>query len=79
VGSGSPSGIVRYLDNELLPIMQRLGVESEAWLTSIKYYNRDYYSVLGALHRIKTFARVQGRAWCRGQEVARRTYRLASA
>jgi putative transposase len=67
------------IPNELLPIMQRLGVESEAWLTSTKHYNRDYFSVLGALDRIKTFAQTQGRAWCRGQEVARRTYRMASA
>jgi putative transposase len=67
------------IPNELLPIMQRLGVEPETWLTSIKHYNRDYFSVLGALDRIKTFAQVQGRAWCRGQEVARRTYRMASA
>jgi putative transposase len=65
--------------NELLPILRRLGVETETWLTSIKYYNRDYYSVLGALDRIKTFAQAQGRACCRGQEVARRTYRVASA
>jgi putative transposase len=67
------------IPNELLPIMQRLGVESETWLTSIKHYNRDYFSVLGALDRIKTFAQAQGKAWCRGQEVARRTYRMASA
>jgi putative transposase len=67
------------IPNELLPIMQRLGVESETWITSIKHYNRNYFSVLGALERIKAFAQSQGRAWCRGQEVARRTYRMVSA
>jgi REP element-mobilizing transposase RayT len=67
------------IPNELQPVMQRLGVELETWLTSIKHDNRDYFSVLGALDRIKTFARAQGRAWCRGQEVARRTNRMVSA
>jgi hypothetical protein len=57
------------IPKELLPIMRRLGVESETWLTSIKHYYRDYFSVLGALGRIKTFAQAQGRAWCRGQDL----------
>jgi hypothetical protein len=70
--------IKRSIPHELLSIMQRLGVESETWLTSIKHYNRDYFSVLGALDKIKTFAQAQGRAWFRGQEVVRLTYRMVS-
>ncbi len=67
------------IPQEIRPIMQRLGIEPEAWLTSINHYNKNYFSVLGALDRIKAFARVQGKAWCRGQESARMTYVCISA
>jgi hypothetical protein len=67
------------IPQELRPIMKRLGIEPETWLTSINQYNKNYFSVLGALEGIKAFARVQGKAWFRGQEVSRRTYCLAQA
>ncbi|MGD8911817.1 MAG: hypothetical protein PVJ68_03600, partial [Candidatus Thiodiazotropha sp.] len=42
-------------------------------------YNRNYFSVLGAIDRIKAFAQVQKKSWHRGQRSVLRSYRLVMA
>jgi REP element-mobilizing transposase RayT len=55
---------------DLAPILQRLGLNPDTWLTSVKHYNRHYYSVLGAIDRIKAYAEVQKKCWHCGQKAA---------
>ncbi|MET0052025.1 MAG: hypothetical protein ABW095_13225 [Candidatus Thiodiazotropha sp.] len=67
------------IPQSLMPIMQRLGVDPQSWLVSINQYNQHYFSVLGVLDKVREFARVQGKAWCRGQGFCGQTYRLGPA
>ncbi|MEW8328583.1 MAG: alpha-amylase family glycosyl hydrolase [Candidatus Thiodiazotropha sp.] len=60
---------------DLAPVLQRLGLNPDTWLTSVKHYNRHYYSVLGAIDRIKAYAEVQKKCWHRGQKAAQECYR----
>ncbi|MCU7878869.1 MAG: transposase [Candidatus Thiodiazotropha sp. (ex Lucinoma borealis)] len=64
---------------DLAPILTRLGLNPDNWLTSISYYNRHYFLVLGAIDRIKAYAQTQEKRWHRGQSAALRSYRLVVA
>jgi REP element-mobilizing transposase RayT len=64
---------------DLAPILQRLGLNPDAWLKSVKHYNRHYYSVLGAIDRIKAYAQIQKKSWHRGQRAVLNSYRLVTA
>jgi REP element-mobilizing transposase RayT len=64
---------------DLSQILARIGLNPEAWLTSVSHYNRHYFSVLGAIDRIKAYARTQKKRWQRGQRIALRSYRLVIA
>jgi REP element-mobilizing transposase RayT len=64
------------IPNDLAPILARIGLNPDAWLKSVSYYNRNYFSVLGAIDRIKTFTRIQKKSWHRGQRAALHSYRL---
>jgi hypothetical protein len=48
----------------------------DAWLKSVKYYNRHYFSVFCAIDRIKAYAQMQEKSWQRGQRAVQRSYRL---
>ncbi|MEW8302077.1 MAG: hypothetical protein AB2724_03670, partial [Candidatus Thiodiazotropha sp.] len=51
----------------------------DAWLKSVSYYNRNYFSVMGAIDRIKAFAQEQEKSWHRGQRAVLSSYRLVLA
>ncbi len=63
----------------LAPILERIGLNPDAWLRSVKYYNRHYFSVLGAIDRIKAFAQMHKKCWQRGQRAVQRSYHLVIA
>lgn len=67
------------IPNDLAPILERLGLNPDAWLTSVSHYNRNYFTVLGAIDRIKAFARKQEKSWYRGQRAVSDSYRLVMA
>ncbi|MEW8037535.1 MAG: alpha-amylase family glycosyl hydrolase [Candidatus Thiodiazotropha sp.] len=67
------------IPNDLAPILERVGLNSDAWLKSVKHYNRNYFSVVGAIDRIKAFAQTQEKNWHRGQCAALSSYRLVIA
>jgi hypothetical protein len=64
------------IPSDLAPILERIGLNPDAWLTSVCHYNRNYFSVLGAIDRIKAFTRKQKKSWHRGQRAALHSYRL---
>jgi hypothetical protein len=67
------------IPSDLAPILERIGLNPDAWLKSVKYYNQHYFSVLGAIDRIKAYARMQEKNWQRGQRAVQRSYRLVIA
>ncbi|MBT3050938.1 MAG: transposase [Candidatus Thiodiazotropha sp. (ex Codakia orbicularis)] len=67
------------IPSELAPILERIGLNPDAWLTSVRHYNRNYFSVLGAIDRIKAYAQTQKKSWHRGQRAVLRSYRLVMA
>jgi REP element-mobilizing transposase RayT len=67
------------IPSDLAPILERIGLNPDAWVKSIKYYNRHYFSVLGAIDRIKAYAQMQEKNWQRGQRAVQRSYCLVIA
>jgi hypothetical protein len=63
------------IPNDLAPILQRVGLNPDAWLESVSHYNKKYFSVLGAIDIIKAFAQVQKKQWHRGQRAVMNGYR----
>ena len=64
------------IPDELAPILERVGLNPDGWLKSIRHYNRHYFTALGAMDRIKAYAEAQGKHWLRGQSMAASSYRL---
>ncbi|MEW8424696.1 MAG: hypothetical protein AB2654_03935 [Candidatus Thiodiazotropha sp.] len=67
------------IPSDLAPILERIGLNPDAWLKSVSHYSRNYFSVLGAIDRIKAFALKQEKSWHRGQCAASSCYRLVIA
>jgi hypothetical protein len=67
------------IPGDLAPILERIGLNPDTWLKSVKYYNRHYFSVLGAIDRIKAYARMHEKNWQRGQRALQCSYRLVIA
>ncbi|MEW8442233.1 MAG: hypothetical protein AB2689_29155 [Candidatus Thiodiazotropha taylori] len=61
----------------LSPILDRLQLDPDAWLSSIKYYNKDYFTAVGAIDRLRAFAESLEQRWFQGQSAAVNHYRLA--
>jgi REP element-mobilizing transposase RayT len=64
------------IPEELVPILERLKLNPDAWLKSIKYYTRDYFTAVGAIDRIKAYAQSMEKCWFQGQSAAKSNYRL---
>ncbi|MES9942530.1 MAG: alpha-amylase family glycosyl hydrolase [Candidatus Thiodiazotropha sp. 6PLUC7] len=64
------------IPEELEPILEQLKLNPDAWLKSIKYYNRDYFTAVGAIDRIKAYAQSMEKCWFQGQSAAKSNYRL---
>ena len=71
---GALLSCMSYVD--LNPIRERVGLNPDGWLKSIRHYNRHYFTALGAMDRIKAYAEAQGKHWLRGQSMAASSYRL---
>jgi REP element-mobilizing transposase RayT len=67
------------IPSDLAPILERIGLNPDAWVTSVRHYNKHYFSVLGAIDRIKEYAQAQNKSWHRGQRAVLRSYRLVMA
>jgi REP element-mobilizing transposase RayT len=53
------------IPTELAPILERLNIDPEAWLNSVKNYGKNYYTVIGTREGIKQFTQAigRGRKW----------------
>ncbi|MEW8131756.1 MAG: alpha-amylase family glycosyl hydrolase [Candidatus Thiodiazotropha endolucinida] len=47
----------------LAPILERLNIESEAWLDSVQNYDKNHYTVVGAREASRKFSQASGKKW----------------
>jgi hypothetical protein len=64
------------IPEDLLPILERLKLNPDTWLTSIKQYKKDYFTAVGAIDRIKAYAESLEKRWFQGQSAAISNYRI---
>jgi hypothetical protein len=64
------------IPKDLSPILERLELNPDTWLKSIKHYNKDYFTAVGAIDRIKAYAESLGKRWFQGVSAAKNNYRL---
>ncbi|MEJ2622041.1 MAG: hypothetical protein P8163_17845 [Candidatus Thiodiazotropha sp.] len=50
----------------LATIIERLKLNPESWLKSIKSYNGDYFTAVGAINRIRAYAQALEKCWFQG-------------
>jgi hypothetical protein len=67
------------IPSDLAPILERIGLNPDAWVASVSHYDKHYFSVLGTIDRIKAYAHTQKKSWHRGQRAVLRSYRLVLA
>jgi REP element-mobilizing transposase RayT len=65
------------IPDELVPIIERLQLNPDSWLSSVKRYNRDYFKAVGAIDRIKAYAKSLEKCWFQGQSAAKNNYHIA--
>ncbi|MEJ2407401.1 MAG: hypothetical protein P8171_24625, partial [Candidatus Thiodiazotropha sp.] len=51
------------IPSELAPILERLNIDPDAWLDSVKNYGKNYNTVIGTRAGIKRFSQAIGRKW----------------
>jgi REP element-mobilizing transposase RayT len=64
------------IPEDLAPIMERLQLNPSQWLKSVKYYNSNYFKAVGAIDRMKDYAKAMKRCWLQGQSAAKTNYRM---
>ncbi len=55
----------------LPPVLNRLGIEPQAWLDTINHYDRRFFRAVGTMEKIKQFAERLGQRWLKGQSAGR--------
>ena len=63
---------------QLAPILERLNIDSEAWLDTVQNYNKHYYTVVGTREASKDYSLALGRNWFCLTRSSSQLYRLAS-
>ncbi|MCG7985318.1 MAG: transposase [Candidatus Thiodiazotropha lotti] len=51
------------IPTELAPILERLNIDSEAWLDSVQNFSKNYYTVVGTREASKEYSLALGRKW----------------
>src|SRR5271155_703309 len=60
---------------ELAPILDRLGVESDRWLDTIRHFGRWFKRAAGRRDSLTAMAAQSGRSWFQGQRAAAIAFR----
>jgi len=68
--AGKPGSI----DADLAPILQRIGVNPEAWVDTISRFGRIFHVAAGLASNLRTFADRVGRKWVTGVSAARSAF-----
>jgi REP element-mobilizing transposase RayT len=65
------------IDELLPPILQRLNIDAEAWIESMRPQGNVFGRAMGKLNHLKIHARALGQSWIKGLRQAERMYRNA--
>ena len=50
----------------LPPVLKRLGIEGDAWVSEMTHYGRWYYRAVGSLDRLERYCQHLGQQWLKG-------------
>ncbi|MBP1609803.1 MAG: hypothetical protein H6Q04_2038 [Acidobacteria bacterium] len=62
------------MDADLMPIMQRLGVNPHAWVETVSYFGTGFRLAAGSFSNMAHFAKRLGRQWLKGMVMARAAF-----
>ncbi|MES9852272.1 MAG: hypothetical protein ABW170_10615 [Candidatus Thiodiazotropha sp. L084R] len=62
------------IPSHLSPILERLGIDSEAWLDTVRNYNNNYYTVVGTREGINKYRDALGRKWFCSTKITSQLY-----
>lgn len=65
------------ISNNLAPILDRIGINSEEWLNTTQHYGKRFYRFVGSIDRMAEAAREAGKKWFKGLEASRRAFQPA--
>ncbi|MES9851979.1 MAG: alpha-amylase family glycosyl hydrolase [Candidatus Thiodiazotropha sp. L084R] len=65
------SGVI---PSHLSPILERLSIDSEAWLDTVQNYNKNYYTVVGTRAGIRNYSDALGRKWFCSTKITSQLY-----
>jgi hypothetical protein len=66
------------IPSNLAPILERLNIDPEAWLDSVKNYSKNYNTVIGRKEKVKQYGQAIGRKWFCSSGVSLQIYRAAT-
>jgi REP element-mobilizing transposase RayT len=66
------------IPSNLAPILERLNIEPETWLDSVKNYSKNYNTVIGGKEKIKQYSQAIGRKWFCSSGYSLQIYRAAT-
>ena len=67
------------IDPELAPILERLSLDEEKWVETVRHYGSLYYRVAGQLEKLKDAALRSGQRWFRKAASSSEVYRKQPA
>ena len=68
----------RTIPEESRRLLERIGIESEHWLETVKNYRRHFFSMVGHVHRIEIYCARVDRDKAKGSAWARKLFRAAA-
>jgi hypothetical protein len=63
----------------LAPILDRLNIDHEVWLDTVKNYHKNYYTIVGTQEAIRDFSRALNRKWFCMPRFSSQLYQVAAA
>jgi hypothetical protein len=67
------------IPEHLAPMLDRLNINHEVWLDTVKNYNKNYYTVVGTQKAIQDFSRAVNRKWFCATRCSSQLYRNMAA
>ena len=59
---------------EILPILQKLGVNKSEWVENVNHFGRRFYTVVGSVEAMRNFSDRAGQGWVQGVGCSHRLY-----
>ena len=63
------------IPSNLTPILERLNIDSEAWVENIRHYGNNYFRAVGSTDNIKRFSEALNQKWLCGVRSSMRLFK----